>query len=144
MHLLETQIEISATAERVWSVLTNFSAYADWNPMVRSIEGSLEVGKPLNVLIHPEGSKAMRFTPTLLAVIPNVEFRWKGKFLLPGLFDGNHYFKIENKPEGGVIFHQGEIFTGILVPLFKSSLGGSIKQGFIATNEAIKRESEKV
>lgn len=85
----------------------------------------------------------MRFKPTILAARPNRELRWKGKFLLPGLFDGEHYFSIEEKPGGGVIFLQGETFSGILVPLFKSSLNGARKQGFIAMNEAIKREAEK-
>jgi len=30
-----------------------------------------------------------------------------GRFLVPGLFDGEHYFIIEACPEGGVRFIQG-------------------------------------
>jgi hypothetical protein len=144
MHLLETQIEIEASAERVWSLLIDFPAHARWNPFVRTIEGSLEVGKSLKVFIQPPGANGMRFRPKLLEVRPNRELRWKGKFLLPGLFDGEHYFVVENRPQGGVIFRQGEIFSGILVPLFRNSLDGATKQGFVAMNEAIKREAEKL
>ncbi|HEY8850742.1 MAG TPA: SRPBCC domain-containing protein [Gemmatimonadaceae bacterium] len=143
MHIIETEIEIRASAERVWELLTEFASYPRWNPFVRSIEGELIVGKNLSVFIQPPGSRGMRFRPTLLAVSPTRELRWKGKLLLPGLFDGEHYFKLENAPNGGVLFRQGERFTGILVPLFRKSLDRATEQGFIAMNEAVKREAER-
>jgi hypothetical protein len=143
MHRIETQIEINAPAERVWSLLMDFPSYPRWNPFIRSIDGNPMVGQSLNVLIQPPGSKAMRFRPTVLKVEPNREFRWKGKLLVPGLFDGEHYFKLEPKPGGGLVFRQGEMFSGLLVPLLKRSLDGATKQGFIAMNEALGREAEK-
>jgi len=143
MHIIETEIEIRASAKRVWELLTEFASYPRWNPFVRSIEGELIVGKNLSVFIQPPGSRGMRFRPTLLAVSPTRELRWKGKLLLPGLFDGEHYFKLETAPNGGVLFRQGERFTGILVPLFRKSLDRATEQGFIAMNEALKREAER-
>jgi hypothetical protein len=143
MHRIETQIEINGPAERVWSLLMDFPSYPRWNPFIRSIEGNPMVGQSLNVLIQPPGSKAMRFRPTVLKVEPNREFRWKGKLLVPGLFDGEHYFKLEPKPGGGLVFRQGEMFSGLLVPLLKRSLDGATKQGFIAMNEALGRDAEK-
>jgi hypothetical protein len=141
MHQLETQIEIAASVERVWSLLTDFASYPQWNPFIRSIEGHLEVGRRLNVFIQPPDSRGMHFKPTLLAVERNRELRWKGKLLMAGLFDGEHYFRIESAP-GGATFHQGEIFSGVLVPFFRSSLEGATKQGFISMNEALKRKAE--
>ena len=144
MHHLETQIEIEAPVERIWSLLTDFSSYPRWNPFVRSIEGTLAVGQSLNVFIRPPDSRGMRFRPTVLTVQPDREFRWKGKVLLSGLFDGEHYFKLEATPGGRVTFRQGETFSGILVPLFRGSLDGATKQGFVAMNEALKHEAEKL
>jgi hypothetical protein len=144
MHQLETQIEIEAPVERVWSLLIDFPSYPRWNPFVRSIEGNLEIGRPLKIFIQPPGTSGMRFRPIVLALQPNRELRWKGKFLLPGLFDGEHYYKLEAKPGSGLTFRQGEIFSGILVPLFRRSLDGATKQGFVAMNEALKREAEKL
>jgi len=144
MHLLETQVDIDALVERVWSLLIDFPSYPRWNPFVRSIEGILEVGQSLKVFIQPQGAKGMRFQPTVLVAQPNRELRWKGKLFLPGLFDGEHYFKLEVKPGGGLTFHQGENFSGVLVPLFRRSLDGPTKQGFVAMNEALKREAEKL
>ncbi|TCJ12818.1 SRPBCC domain-containing protein [Parasulfuritortus cantonensis] len=143
MLRLETQIDIAAPVERVWSLLVDFASYSRWNPFVRSIDGIPTVGRPLEVFIQPPGSGGMRFRPTVLVVEPNRELRWKGKLLLPGLFDGEHYFRLETKPEGGLVFRHGETFSGILVPLFRRSLDGATKQGFVAMNEALKREAEK-
>lgn len=143
MHRLETQIEIDAPAERVWTLPVDFPSYPRWNPFIRSIEGTPEVGQSLNIVIQAPGASGMRFRPTVLAMQPNRELRWKGKLLLPGLFDGEHYFKLESKPGRGLLFHQGEVFSGILVPLFRRSLDGATKQGFVAMNEAIKCDAEK-
>jgi hypothetical protein len=142
MHLVESHIEIRASTERVWDLLTEFASYPRWNPFVRSIEGELVVGRKLSVFIQPPGSGGMRFHPTLLIVSPRRELRWKGKLLLPGVFDGEHYFKLEAATSGGVLFRQGENFAGLLVPMFRKSLDGATKQGFIAMNEALKREAE--
>lgn len=143
MHQIKTQIEIAAPVERVWSPLVDFASHSRWNPFVCSIEGIPEVGQSLKVFIQPPGSHGMQFQPTALVVEPNRGLRWKGKLFLPDLFDGEHYFRLEGKPEGGLTFRQGEMFSGILVPLFRRSLEGATKQGFVAMNEALKREAEK-
>jgi len=141
MQQIETHIEISATAEHVWSLLTDLVSYPQWNPFIRSIEGQIQAGQRLNVSIQPPESGGMRFNPTVLTVEPNRELRWRGKLFLPGLFDGEHYFRIDDTLRG-VVFRQGEIFSGILVPLFRGSLDGAIKQGFIAMNVALKQRAE--
>ncbi len=143
MHQLETQIEITATVEHLWSLLTDFTSYSRWNPFVTSIEGGLEVGQSLKVFIQPPGSNGMWFRPVVLNVEPNRELRWKGKLFVPGLFDGEHYFRLETIAEGRTTFYQGEIFSGLLVPLFRRSLDGATKHGFIAMNEALKRKAEE-
>jgi hypothetical protein len=35
---VSTRIEIQATTSAVWDTLTNFPAYAEWNPFVRSVD----------------------------------------------------------------------------------------------------------
>ena len=36
---LSSEIEIDASPDRVWSVLTDFAAYPDWNPFIRRLDG---------------------------------------------------------------------------------------------------------
>src|SRR5438477_8329288 len=142
MHRLDTQIEIAASAERVWSILMDFPAYPRWNPFIRSIEGRPDAGEWLNVLMQPQGSRGMRFRPKVLVVEPKREFRWKGKFRIPGVFGGEHFFLLESSGSR-VLFHQGEVFSGLFVSFLKRSLDGATKQGFIQMNEALKQEAER-
>lgn len=142
MVRLETKIEINASAERVWAVLMAFPAYERWNPFIRSIEGGPIVGERLKVLIEPPGGKALRFEPRVLVVEPEIEFRWQGRVLFPGLFDGQHYFVLEKLAEKKVLLHHGERFSGLLLPFLKSAIEGPTRQGFIAMNEALRHEAE--
>lgn len=142
-YQLHTEIEIAATPERVWSVLTDFPGYPEWNPFIVSINGVVKHGAKLQVRIQPSGGRAMTFRPRLVAVEPGKELRWLGHFLFPNLFDGEHRFAIEPITDGRVRFTQSERFSGLLLPLFKKSLAQNTKSGFEAMNRAIKAHAER-
>jgi hypothetical protein len=126
----------------VWEVLVNFDQYADWNPFIQNISGQLAEGSRLHVSIQPVSGKPMNFRPTVKRIQNNQELRWLGRFWVPGLFDGDHYFRIEEVAEEKVRFIQGEHFRGILVPLLWGSIGSGTKEGFHAMNEALKNKTE--
>lgn len=137
---IDTTIDILAPPERVWDVLTDFVSYPRWNPFVTRLDGFAKAGERLEVRIEPPGGRAMTFRPVVLRAEPSRHLAWKGRLFLPGLFDGEHSFRIE-VIQGGSRFHQSEHFTGVLVPLF----GGMLKQterGFEAMNEALRRRCE--
>ena len=139
-HRIKSGIDINAPPSRVWGVLTDFAAMPSWNPFIRSISGELRQGARLSALIGSPENRAMRFSPKVLVVRPEQELRWKGHFLIPGLLDGEHYFLLE--PNGtGVRFIQGELFTGILVRLMRSSLSAT-EEGFKDMNTALKQRAE--
>jgi hypothetical protein len=142
MYEIRTEIEIGATPERVWAILLDFPSHSEWNPFVRSVKGDAKVGERLTVFIRPQGGKGMTFRAAVLTVIPNSELRWLGRVLLPGIFDGEHYFQITQLGPGRVRFVQGEKFSGVLVPFVKSSLDGGTKAGFVAMNQALKSRAE--
>jgi hypothetical protein len=73
---------------------------------------------------------------------PERELRWLGHLLLPGVFDGEHYFLLEPIGDNGTRLTQGERFAGILVGLFGGTLTAT-GAGFRAMNAALKREAEK-
>jgi len=86
----------------------------------------------------------MTFRPIVLLAAPNTELRWLGHLLLPGIFDGEHYFKIAPSTPGRVRFTQGEKFSGVLVAFAKGSLDRGTKAGFVAMNVALKARAERV
>jgi hypothetical protein len=141
---IETEIEINASAEIVWQVLSDFDGIAEWNDFIRHIEGERTKGSKLTVELWLGDRKPMTVTPRLLAYEPNREFRWKGKLLLPGIFDGEHSFIIEEIAEGKVRFVHAERFSGILVPLILGSIKKDLLASFQKMNEALKLRAEAI
>jgi hypothetical protein len=141
-YRLESEIDIAATPERIWSILVNFSDYPEWNPFIRTITGMPKVGASLVVHLQPSGTKGMTFRPKVLSAVPAQEFHWLGHLWVPGLFDGEHRLSIQPIADGMVKFRQNELFSGILVPLFKGTLERDTKRGFAEMNQALKVKAE--
>jgi len=137
-RLIESEIEINASAECVWDILTAFNQYPDWNPFIRSIKGSASPGAELNVQIQPPQGQKMAFNPMVVSVNPKREFSWVGHVLFQGLFDGNHIFKIIPTGVGQVRFIHSESFSGLLSAIIFKLVGDDTRAGFIAMNNALK------
>lgn len=139
---LTTTIEIAAAPEVVWSILTDFRAYSQWNPFIVDIRGQPQPGSRLEVRICPPGGGCMRFRPTVLDARPGWMLRWVGRVGLRGLFDGDHALRIEPTGENRIRFIQSERFTGILVPLLPARMYARTEEGFRAMNLALKERAE--
>ena len=143
MREIHTEIDISAAAEQVWDVLTDFETYTRWNPFIVEASGKAEAGKHLRLRMRPPGGKERSFNPILTKVMENQELRWQGFMYFGGLFDVEHIFTIEEHEPGRVHFVQRELFNGLLVPFFWGSVSESTKAGFEAMNEVLKERVEK-
>jgi len=143
MKELFTEIEIRASAERVWQILTDFEKYPEWNPFLRRTIGEIENGAKLNVFMQPSGSGGITMKPRVIKLLPERELRWLGHLFIPGLFDGEHAFIIEALGPERVRFIQREIFTGILIPLLARKLDVDTKRGFLEMNNALKIRAER-
>jgi len=138
-----TEVEIEAPPERVWEELTAFDSYPDWNPFIRRLRGRAARGERLEGRVQPPGSRGTTFKPEVLVAEKGRELRWRGRFLVPGLFDGEHYFLIEPRDENRVRFVQGEKFSGLLVPLLWKGLSANLLRGFEEMNQALKERAEE-
>jgi hypothetical protein len=137
---LSTEIEFEGTPEQAWAVLTDLPGFGAWNPFITKIDGELRAGAKLDVRLEPVDERGITMHPTLLVAEPERELRWLGHLLVPGIFDGEHRWLIEEAGPGRVRFTQSERFAGILVPLlWKKLRDGGTAKGFRAMNEALAR-----
>ncbi len=144
MHELQTDIEITASPEEVWAVLTDFANYPRWNPFIRHVDGAAEEGRSLEVCIHPPGERRASFRPRVLVADAPRELRWRAHLLrMPGMFEGEHRFLLEPLPNGRVRFEQSERFSGLLTPLLHDRIDRSICRGFREMNSALKGRVER-
>ena len=141
-HVLRTDIEIFASAERIWSILSDFRAYPSWNPFLVSLDGLLEVGARLVARIKAPGGRAMTIKPRVTRLERGRLLVWRGSLPIPGLFIGEHSFELVPAGDGRVRFEHSEQFSGLLVPLLRKTLDRDTRAGFCAMNEALKTRAE--
>jgi len=72
---IQTSIDIVASPTRVWSVLTDFRAYATWNPFIALIDAKPQPEAQLRVTIAPPGRRPMTFRAVVLTATPRREPR---------------------------------------------------------------------
>jgi hypothetical protein len=143
MKRIETEITIQGTPEQVWSFLTDFRKYSEWNPFIRQASGEAKTGARLKMRLHPPDGRPMTIRPTVRVALPGRELRWLGHLGLPGLFDGEHLFQLESAGAGRMRFRQNEEFRGILVHLLPNSIFERTQRGFDEMNRALRAAVER-
>ncbi|MBB5635261.1 hypothetical protein HDF26_004600 [Pedobacter cryoconitis] len=141
---IKTEILINATPQKVWTVLVDFDNYPKWNPFIKMLKGDIKVGQQITVQIAPPEAKGMTFKPKVLAFDRNKEFKWIGRLLFPGIFDGEHKFELVDNGNGTTTFIQSEKFKGVLVTFLKKQLDNNTKRGFELMNEKVKEQAEQI
>jgi hypothetical protein len=141
MRSIHTEIGIDRPAADVWGVLADIDRWAEWNPFAKP-RGRLAVGERLKVEITPPGKRPMTFRPTVVALDPGREFRWLGHLGPPGIFDGEHGFRVGLEAAGRCRFEQFETFRGMLAGPILWLSGDATRRGFEAMNLALKARAE--
>ncbi|WP_370573874.1 SRPBCC family protein [Methanomethylovorans sp.] len=142
MRRICTTVNIEASSQDVWEILADLNEYQTWNPFIVRVFGKPQPGEKLDVRLKV-ASLSFDLKPMVLIAEINREIRWRGYFLVKGLFDGEHLFRIEEMEDGSVHFINCEKFTGVLVPLFMYLIKKDTENGFNAMNEQLKKMAEK-
>ncbi len=141
MRELTSEIEIDASPETVWQILTDFDSYSEWNPVEIEMKGRPVEGTILEHASKLPGSSPMTFRPTIVEVRPNEVLQWDGRFFLPRLFDVRHRFALQSIGDARTRLRQSEQFRGVLIPF----VGGTLRktqEAFGIANNAIKARAE--
>lgn len=140
MKELTTEIEINASPQRVWKILTDFDKYEQWNPFIHRIVGQAKEGSKIQIRIETPGGKNRKYEPTVTRVEESRELRWLGKSFL---LNGEHIFLIERLQPERVRFVNREIFDGLLTSFFGRRTDEDIRAGFEEMNKALKERAER-
>jgi hypothetical protein len=141
MRAIRTEIDIAAPASRVWDILIATDRWGEWNPFA-AMRGRAAVGERVEVDLSPPGQKPMTFRPTIVKLEPGSELRWLGHLGLPGIFDGEHAFRVAPDGAGRCRLEQFETFRGLLAAPILWLVGDATRRGFEAMNRALKAKAE--
>ncbi|TFV87824.1 SRPBCC domain-containing protein [Blastococcus sp. CT_GayMR16] len=143
---LRTFVDIDATAESVWQVLTDLPAYAEWNPFITKAAGTFVVGDRLSVSLPPVNAfVAPTLRPLVVEVAPFRRLALRSRldrFAVPGLFDVELTWTI-TEHDGGVRLWQQDRFGGVLAPLLLRALNRHRLTAFNDMNAALKHRVER-
>ena len=139
---LYTEIEIQATADRVWQHLTNLDNFHLWNPFILSAQGIVRLGEKVQIHVKSPQGKDLNFQTTIIKVEPNHKLSLQGQLIIPGLFDRVHSFTIDSLGNNSVRFSQREKFSGLIVPLLAKYLNTKVIHEFELMNRALKVRAE--
>jgi len=130
---IRTQIDIAAPPAAVWAVLSDFSGYQRWNPMVTAAEGSAAEGGIATLHYQSSIGLPLRFRVRITRCEADRELRWVGRRL--GI-SGDHYFQLMADGSGTHFVH-GEVFRGPLAGAL-----GFLFRGQVPVFEAFNRALE--
>jgi hypothetical protein len=113
---VSVQTRISAPAEEVWQVLTDFGSYGTWHPILtlESHAGPLAFGTALRGQSSGglAGQQPVAFTIARVQE-PN-HLAWTGGD--PEVVAGRHSFQLERLADGTTELTESEVFTGPAAP----------------------------
>jgi hypothetical protein len=140
---ISTVVEIDAPPARVWSVLVDLPAYREWNPFIVEAGGKIAVGEDLSLRMTLPGWDPMSIAPRLLVVEPERELRWKGKLVLPWLFDGEHAFVLTPLENERTRVDHWERFGGLLLPIARGMVYEPTVKAFHDLNAALAKRAAR-
>jgi hypothetical protein len=131
-------IDINATPEKVWQILTDAPSYPQWDPGILRLEGKVAPGEKITAYTKAMPDRA--FPVTVTTFEPGKRMVWEGGMPL-GLFKGVRTFTIDPLGGGKVRFSVREEFTGLLLPLIGRTLP-DLNKTFQEFSAGLKRYAE--
>ena len=139
---VQTQIEIDAPASVVWDILIDLDSYSRWNPFIIEASGRIAPNAILEVSPQLAGKQQATFRPVVTSYVEGRSFAWTGAIVHRWFSTGVHSFDIRSVSESRVVVEHDEVFLGIGAPLVSLIARKLTERGFIAMNEALKKEAE--
>ena len=116
---IKHEIEINATTEKVWSVIVDFDNYKNWNTQLTYLGGEVKPNGKLHLKLAAEGSAPYEFKPDISYWEDRKRFAWIAKTGMKRVFDGEHFFELQDLGNGKTLLINREEYRGILSLLFE-------------------------
>ena len=136
---LQTVVEIDASPDQVWQVLTDFASWPDWNFADPGFSGELNEGAKAELTTAAPSGKTDQVKITLTSVVPKGQLSWESG--MPLLFKARHMFRIEAQESGCTLYNDAD-FGGLLVPFIGKQL--PTEEMFNETNRRLKARVESI
>ena len=145
-------VDIDAPIDRVWAVMLDTGAYAEWNPFVVRAECATppKVGDPIKLHVRWANGRGTTSPERISQVDPPYDengvrratlgYVYEGLPAKLGLVRGTRHQRLSQAPGGPTRYETVEEFSGPLVPLAGPQ---RVEEGFRRHAEALKARCEE-
>jgi hypothetical protein len=110
-------VVVDAPRSAIWSLLTDFDRYPEWNPYITEGHGTATAGSTVELgFSSTEGAEAETRSATVLIVKPRRKLEWRTRILAPGVLDREQVFRVLPMRSGRWLVVQEVRIEGVLAP----------------------------
>lgn len=137
----EDRIAIAAPLAEIWRILEAVDQWGGWNPLYVEAAGSLRVGERIDFAVVLEGMKPQQASAVVQRIEPERFIQYQTSNLR-GLIRATRYIALQPAGDRGTEVVNGEIMSGPLGRLLGLAMGGKVRNGLAAMNQALKAQLE--
>jgi uncharacterized protein YndB with AHSA1/START domain len=140
--VIDATLQIEASAELVWQVITDFPRYGEWNPFIPECRTTLQPGDPidLQVILFPPRRQPQR--EWMLTHTPGREFSYRMKPAPLGALRSRRSHTVTPLGPGRSRYESHFELAGWAQPALKALLGRNLQRGFAGMTEGIRQRAE--
>ncbi len=111
-------VVVDAPRAAIWSLLTEFDRYHEWNPYITEGSGSDVAGSTIELVftVGGQGGEAETRSAKVLIVRPRRKLEWRTRIVAPGVLDREQVFRILPMRSGRWLVVQEVRLEGLLAP----------------------------
>ena len=137
---IENRIGVKATAETIWTLLSDLESWSRWNPVETEAEGKIAFGGSIALTEAIPGLPERRVTGKIGDWQPYAQLVWRES--RGWQFNSVRYSEIEELAPGNCIVSNGIIFGGMRGEGFHDKHRRVIKAAYAKIGEALREASE--
>jgi hypothetical protein len=142
--VIDESVEIGASADVVWRVLTDFAAYGEWNPFALECRTTLRPGDPIDMLVALTGSRPRRQREFIRSHTPGTEFSYTMKPVPLGALHSLRTQTVTPVGEDRCRYDSHFELAGWLHPVVVATLGPAMRRGFAGMTAGLRDRAEKL
>ena len=144
VQTIESEIEINASPEKVWDIITDVDKWHEWSPTINASEGKAEIGSTVAITMMSKeaGKDGPKYSPRVIQMDVPRYFHWRAHMMAGFIFTNDKIIELEKTPSGTKVIHK-ETFKGLMAAAMKGGIETGVPPMLNMMNEALKDMAEK-
>jgi len=144
MQIIKTEIEVLASPEKVWAILTDIDKWQEWSPIINASQGEASLGSTLTITMMSKeaGKDGPKYRPKIIQLDEPTCFHWRAHMMAGFIFTNDKIIELEKTENGTRLTHK-ETFKGLMAALMKGPMEKGVPPMLDSMNEALKLQAEQ-